>query len=76
MKNHSKKIIAPIVITALLICFFAGYIWLGLMTNATPFFIKVVILLVYVGLITLSINVLIERIKEIKDGEEDDLSKY
>ena len=46
------------------------------MTNATPFFIKVVILLVHVGLITLSINVLIERIKEIKDGEEDDLSKY
>ena len=76
MKNHTKKIIAPIIITVLLVCFFAAYIWIGLMTNTTSFFIKVVILLVYVGLITLSINVLIERIKEIKDGEEDDLSKY
>lgn len=75
MKNSSKKLIAPIIITILIIIYFAIFVVGGLLTPI-PFagrFIGIMIPLVFMGV---SIYVLIERIKEIRSGEEDDLSKY
>lgn len=76
MKKQTKKLIAPIIITILLVCYFVFYIWIGLFTKDMPLIMKVLLLVVPIGLIGLSIFMLVERIKEIKDGEEDDLSKY
>lgn len=76
MKNQTKKLIAPIIITILLVCYFVFYIWIGLFTKDMPLIMKVLLLVVPIGLIGLSIYMLVERIKEIKDGEEDDISKY
>lgn len=76
MKNQTKKLIAPIIITILLVCYFVFYIWIGLFTKDMPLIMKLLLLVVPIGLIGLSIYMLFERIREIKDGEEDDLSKY
>ncbi|CCQ94637.1 conserved hypothetical protein [[Clostridium] ultunense Esp] len=70
-----KKMIAPIIITILLIIYLSFFIWGWSYINA-PFWVKVAGLTIPVFLIGASIFVLIERIKEIRSGEEDDLSKY
>lgn len=50
--------------------------WIGLYTADMPLLMKILLVVFPVGLIVLSICMLFERIKEIEDGEEDDLSKY
>jgi hypothetical protein len=75
MKEHSKKIIAPlIVVTGLILYYFMGinvlirlHIPNGIKIAASVFSIVITILFIVV---------LIERVKEIKQGEEDDLGKY
>lgn len=75
MENHTKKLIAPVIITALLVVYLVvilvqGVSSTGLLSN------KAVVILVLVTLIGVSLYVLYERIKEVRSGEEDDLSKY
>ncbi len=75
MQAHTKKVIAPVVITILLIVYFVLYLTLGLSASIpTPY--KIIGVLVPLGLIGVSIYVLVERIKEIRSGEEDDISQY
>lgn len=73
--RHGRKMIAPIVITAILIlyyvCFFAGCMLMPMSAGLKLLFGLVPILLGGV-----CIFVLMERIKEIRSGEEDDLSNY
>ncbi len=75
MKKHGKKMIAPIVITVLVILYFIAYfgfliylidnIVLKLLSGIIPAFLAAVM-----------IYVCMQRIKEIKGGEEDDLGQY
>ena len=70
-----KKMIAPIVVTVLLIAYYGFYfgllmwlmefVWLRLLFGIIPFALGV-----------LMIYVCVQRIKEIRSGEEDDLSQY
>ncbi|OLS03402.1 hypothetical protein TICRE_06320 [Tissierella creatinophila DSM 6911] len=76
MKKHTKKLIAPIIITVLIVSYFVFYMWMGLFISEIPSIMKMLLLVFPVGLIALSVYMLFERVKEIKDGEEDDLSKY
>lgn len=77
MKKHTKKIIAPIVITVLVISYFIFYMWIGWSSSdGIPFIMKILLLVVPAGFIGLITYMLFERIKEIKGGEEDDLGKY
>ena len=70
-----KKLIAPIVISCItIICFLAWGI--GWCFVPLPTWGKLVGFLVPIALIGVVIWMLIERIKEIRSGEEDDLSKY
>ena len=71
----TKKIIAPIIITCLLILYFTAFI-LGIIRIPDSLWIKAVGIIIPLFFIGVSIFVLIERIKEIRSGEEDDLSKY
>ena len=73
MKKHN--IITPVLITIFLILILIGYacIWLII---PFPWIIKIGIALVFLALIGVAVFVLIERIKEIRSGETDDLSKY
>ena len=75
MKSNSKKLIAPIVITVLLVLYlvFFMFTWLS---NPVPLIMKIIGTVVPLAFIGVTVYVLIERIKEIRSGEEDDLSKY
>ncbi len=70
-----KKLIAPIIIIALLLVYLAVFIisWYNIYS---PILVKVIGIIIGVFLMGGSIFVLIERIKEVRSGEEDDLGKY
>ena len=72
---HTKKLIAPIIIAVLFILYLTGL--LVLWTNFyLSLFAIIVGVLILVALAAVMIFVLVERIQEIRSGEEDDLSKY
>lgn len=70
-----KKIIAPVIITVLLLIYLATYLW-GWSHIMAPTWLKAIGLMIPVCLMGVSIYMLLERIKEIRSGEEDDLGKY
>ena len=74
MNAHKKKIIAPIIITFILILYYITYFGFVIsLLNGIWKYVLGIIPLVFSGIM---IYVCIERIKEIKKGEEDDISKY
>ena len=75
MKKHGKKMIAPIVITVLVILYFIAYF------GFLIYLIDNIVLKLLSGIIpallaAVMIYVCMQRIKEIKGGEEDDLGQY
>lgn len=70
------KLAAPVVVTVLLCLWLGG--WLGLFwwEPLLPLAVKVVGTAALLALIGVSIFVLVQRIKEIRSGEEDDLDNY
>ena len=75
MDNHYRKMIAPVFITVLILIYLIGYgiavMW-AVEWHPLLFFMAVPIAAIAAGMVC----VLIERIKEIKGGEEDDLGNY
>jgi hypothetical protein len=73
--KHWNKKIAPIIVA---ICFIVYYTSGGIELSKLnlPNTIKIIALIVSVINTIVMILVLVERIKEINGGEEDDLSKY
>lgn len=70
-----KKLIAPIVVTVLIILYYILYFCLILVSFeslAAKIFLGIVPIVLSVAIL----YVCIQRIKEIRSGEEDDLSKY
>ncbi|MCR5033065.1 MAG: hypothetical protein K6A92_09385 [Lachnospiraceae bacterium] len=75
MSEHGKKKIAPIVITILIILYYAFYgCFLIYLLPST--LLKVLLGIIPLALGITTIYVCMQRIKEIDGGEEDDLSKY
>lgn len=70
-----KKIIAPLGITLLLVMVLIAYLVTVFMVSI-PFFLKLLGVLFIAALVGVAVFVCIERINEIRSGEEDDLSKY
>lgn len=74
MSEHRKKMTAPIIITILCVLYYAFYFTIII---ALPVGIwKLFLGIIPVVMAVIMIYVCIQRIKEIKGGEEDDLSKY
>ena len=73
--NHIKKTIAPIIVS---LCLIGYYLSVGfvLLRFGIPSIIKIAVLIVSIIGTVVIIMVLIERLKEIKGGEEDDLGNY
>lgn len=72
---RKRKMVAPIVITALMAIFL--FLYLGLLFFVdVPVWVKIAVGAVLALDYGVSIFVLVERIKEIRSGEEDDLSQY
>ena len=74
MKLYKKKMIAPIVISVIIILYYVVYfgILIALLYGVWKWLLGIIPL----ALSAVMLKVCIERIKEIKKGEEDDLSKY
>ena len=75
MGTRWKKLIAPIITTGLLVAYFVFFLVQGASIPLQGFgrFLGIAI---PVGLMGVSVYVLIERVKEIRSGEEDDLGEY
>ena len=74
MNDHGKKMIAPIVVTILAVIYFIVYF--TLLIRVTEGVIRIVLGIVPLAFIGVMIAVCVQRIKEIRSGEEDDLGKY
>ena len=74
MKAHTKKLIAPIIISVIVIAYYAVYF--GFLIAVLDGVWKYLLGIIPLVLSAVMIKVCIERINEIKKGEEDDISKY
>lgn len=74
MKRYRKKIIAPIVISVLVILYYLVYF--GALIMLLDGVWKYLLGIVPIVSAVVMIAVCIDRIKEIRSGEEDDLGKY
>lgn len=75
MEKHWKKIIGPVVITVILVLYFLLYTAPAFM-DVLPYGVRIAGLVIPLVLAGVLIAMLVERIKEIRSGEEDDLGKY
>ncbi len=75
MKNRRwKSYIAPVVITIIITLYLVLYF--GILVIILPEIWKYALLIIPLAIVGVLLYVCIERIKEIRGGEEDDLSKY
>ena len=74
MKSHKRKMIAPIVVTVIMILYFV--IYFGFLIGLLKGFWRIILAVIPFGFSAVTVKVCIERINEIKKGEEDDISKY
>ena len=75
MKEHGKKMVAPVIVV---ICI-TLYVFTGvnvLTKLDVPNIVKIISLVFSIIITIVFVVLLFERIKEIKQGEEDDLGKY
>ena len=74
MNHHRKKMIAPIVVSVIMILYYVVYF--GFLITLLSGIWKYALGILPLALSVLIVKVCIERINEIKKGEEDDISKY
>ena len=74
LRSQWKKMLAPIIISVIIVLYFVAYF--GLIIFAVNGIWKYALGIIPLILSVIMVKVCIERIKEIKKGEEDDLSKY
>ncbi len=74
MKSHKKKMLAPVIVTVLMVLYYIVYFgFLISLLDGIWRYALGILPLVFTGV---TIYVCIQRIKEIRKGEEDDLSQY
>ena len=74
MKDKKKKLIAPILVTVLMMIYYVVYF--GFLMSLLSGFAKYALGILPLAFSAVMVKVCIERIQEIKKGEEDDLSQY
>ena len=74
-KEHGRKMVAPVLITVLLVLFLAAYLCIWTLVPM-PVWLRPVLCLALLGLIGVAVWNLVVRIREIRSGEEDDLGQY
>ena len=75
MDNHGKKMIAPVVVVLCIILYYITGIFILFKFNL-PVMVKIMAIILSILITVVLIKVLMERAKEIKEGDEDDLGKY
>ena len=74
MNFDKKKLVAPIIVTVLILLYFAFYF--GILITQLDGISKYAFGIIPLALSVVMVKVCFERINEIKKGEEDDISKY
>lgn len=74
MKERKRKMIAPIIVTVIMVLYFIAYF--AFIIDAIDGIAKYALGIIPLILSALIIKVCVERINEIKEGSEDDISKY
>ena len=74
MSSKKKKLLAPLIVTIIMVLYYGFYF--GLLLTVLDGAWKYLLGIIPLALSAVMIGVCVERIKEIKEGEEDDLSKY
>ena len=74
MRFNKEKMIAPIIVTVIVVLYYVAYF--GFLMALLPSVWKYALGVIPLGLSVVMVKVCIERINEIKKGEEDDISKY
>ena len=74
MDSHKKKMVAPIVVSVLMILYYV--IYFGFLISLLEGIFKYALGIIPIIFSGVMVKVCIERINEIKGGEEDDISKY
>jgi len=75
----TKKILAPVIIVILgsIVIAAYGYFYLFVLRKMNlPVIINIIIILIIIALIAALIAVFIQRVKELNEENEDDISKY
>ena len=74
MNSHRKKMLPPIVVSVIIILYYVVYfcILITLLEGIWKYVLGIIPLIFS----AVMLKVCIERIKEIKEGEEDDISEY
>ena len=74
MDMHKKKMIAPIVVSVIMVIYYVVYFGflISLLEGGWKYALGVIPIIFSIVMI----KVCIERIQEIRKGEEDDISKY
>jgi len=71
-----SKYLAPTLVVIFLILYYGGMAALFMGVPGISGWIKVLLCLVPLAVCALAVGVLIQRIREIRSGEEDDLDQY
>ena len=75
--NQSRsRLAAPVLITALLLLYYAGFFILLAVMPALSLWSRLLLGVAPLALMGVSVFVLVERIREVRSGEEDDLDRY
>ena len=74
MEHNKKKMVAPILVTVLMIAYYI--IYFGFLITLVSGIWKYALGIIPLAFSVVMVKVCIERINEIKKGEENDLSKY
>ena len=74
MKSKFKRILAPIIISVVIVLYFVVYF--GFLITLLDGILKYALGIIPLIFSVVMVKVCIDRINEIKKGEEDDISKY
>lgn len=74
MNNSKNKMAAPIIITIIIVLYL--FLYFGFIISFLNGFWKILLGIIPLALAAVMIYVCVQRINEIKGGEEDDLSQY
>ncbi|RKI89516.1 hypothetical protein D7V94_17795 [Parablautia intestinalis] len=74
--KHGKKMIAPIIVTIIMLLYYIGIAATFLIIRGIPLQVKALMVVIPLLSGAVMVGVLASRIREIEGGEEDDLSKY
>ena len=72
--DKKNKFVAPIIVTVIVVAYFVFYF--GFLATQLGGILKYVFVVIPLILSAVMVKVCVERINEIKKGEEDDISKY